>query len=165
MFVDAGQYDAAVDYFRAEVQRTPPNDEALAMLGNIAAKTGRFDEARQWYAQRITAQPDNADARLSLGVLLWDRLHTHHEIQGEARTQMADDGIATLKESIRLKPNSPNAYSYTTMLFSERSLAAKDDEQKKKDLLQAQTFFKQANAHAAPNKKLAETAKKSEKKK
>src|SRR5262249_52364012 len=95
------------------------------------------------------AEPDNADARLALGVLLWDHLHTHKEIEGATRAQMADEGIATLKDSIRLKPNSPNAYSYTTMLFAERALAAKDDSQKTADLKQAQKFFAQASAHAA----------------
>jgi tetratricopeptide (TPR) repeat protein len=147
-FVDSGQYDAAVAYFTPAVERTPPDGQALATLGNIASKNGKFAEARAWYEKRVAAEPANAEARLALGVLIWDHLHTHAQVTGSERTQLADSGIATLKEAMRLAPNSPNAYSYTTMLYSERALAAASDEQKQKDLQQARSFFSQANTRA-----------------
>jgi len=145
-FVDANQYDAAKAYFAPAVDKPRPDPEALATLGIIASKCGKFDEARTWYSRRIQTEPRNADARLALGVLIWERLHTHIEITGEDRTKLADEGIAELKESIKLKPDSPNAYSYTTMLLSERALAATNVEQKRKDLEAAQKYFKQASA-------------------
>lgn len=127
-FIDAGQYEAALAYFKPEIERTPPSGEALATLSSIAAKTGHFAEAREWQHKRIAADPTNADARISLGVLLWDHLHTHPTIVGDERLQMADDGIASLKEAIRLKPNAPNAYTYTTLLFGERAVGQKLDQ-------------------------------------
>jgi tetratricopeptide (TPR) repeat protein len=145
-FVDAGQYDAAKEYFQTRVEKKDP--VALATLGGIAAKTGRFEEARAWYERRVQAEPNNPEARLALGVLLWDHLHTHPSITGEDRTKLADAGIEALKESIRLAPNAPSAYSYTTMLLSERALAAKNDDEKRKDLEAAQRYFKLSAAPA-----------------
>lgn len=155
-FVDSGQYDAAVAYFTPAIEKTPPDGEALAMLGNIAAKNGKFAEARGWYEKRVAAEPNNAEARLALGVLLWDHLHTHPQVVGAQRTALADAGIACLKEAMRLAPNSPNAYSYTTMLYSERALAAASDEQKQKDLQQARVYFSQANNKAGTKSALAQ---------
>lgn len=158
-FVDSGQYDAAVAYFTPALERTPPDGEALATLGHIASKNGKFPEARSWYEKRVAAEPANAEARLALGVLLWDHLHTHPQITGAERTTMADAGIASLKEAMRLAPNSPNAYSYTTMLYSERALAAASDEQKQKDLQQARDFFSKANSKAGTKTTLKPAAK------
>lgn len=49
-FVDTGRYEEAVAYFKPLVEKSPPDPEALATLGTIAAKTGRAEEASRWYA-------------------------------------------------------------------------------------------------------------------
>src|SRR5262249_12347262 len=133
-FVDTGRYEDAAAYFKPMVDKSPPDSEALSTLGTIAAKTGKFDEARAWYGRRTEADPENADARLALGVLIWDRLHSHIEIVGPARIELADAALKELAEAIRLKPKGPNAYTYTNLVYRERSLAALNDDQKRVDL-------------------------------
>lgn len=120
-FVDTGRYDDAVAFFKPEVEKTPPNGEALATLGTIANKTGRFQDAKTWYEKRIAAEPANPDARLAVGVLMWDYLHNHIELQGDDRLKMADDAIAQLAEAIKIAPNAPNAYTYTNLVYRERA--------------------------------------------
>jgi tetratricopeptide (TPR) repeat protein len=143
-FVDTARYDAAVQYFQPHVQKNDP--EALNTLGIIASKTGRFAEAKDWYSKRIAADPNNADARTTLGVLLWDYLHNHKEVVAQQRKDLADEGIKVLAEAINLTPKAPNPYTYTNLLYRERSEADVTDDEKRPDLEKANEFFKKAMA-------------------
>lgn len=141
-FVDTSQYDAAVKYFQPQVQKNDP--EAFNTLGLIASKTGNFQAARDWYQKRVDADPKNPDAKLSLGVLIWDFLHNHKEVAGDSRKQLADDGIKILAQAIEQAPNAPNAYTYTNLLYRERAEADLTDDEKRPDLEKANEFFKKA---------------------
>jgi len=143
-FVDTGRYEDAVTFFKPMVEANPPDGEALTTLGIIASKTGRYEDAKGWYEKRIAVEPDNAEARLALGVLLWDYLHTHAELTGEDRIALADVAINHLGEAIRVKPNAPNAYTYTNLVYRERAVGQTDEEKKQKDLEQATKFYNQA---------------------
>jgi tetratricopeptide (TPR) repeat protein len=144
-FVDTGRYDEAVAFFKPAVEKTPPDGEALSTLGIIASKTGRYDEARGWYAKRIAVDPKNAEARVSLGVLLWDYLHAHpDEMTAPDRIELCNEALKDLKEAIDLNPKAPAAYTYTNLVYRERSMAASNDDERRKDLELANKFFKQA---------------------
>ena len=141
-FVDTSRYDAAVQYYQPQVQKNDP--EAFNTLGIIASKTGKTNEAKDWYAKRVAADPKNPDAKLALGVLIWDHLHNSKEITGDARKHEADEGIAILKDAIALAPKAPNAYTYVNLLYRERAEADITDDEKRPDLLQANEYFKKA---------------------
>lgn len=141
-FVDTSRYDAAVEYYKAKIEKKDP--EVLNTLGIIASKTGKFAEAKDWYTKRIEAEPNNPDAKVSLCVLIWDYLHNHVEVTGDQRKQMADDGIKQCKDAIAQAPKAPNAYTYTNLLYRERAAADLTDDEKRPDLEQANTYFKQA---------------------
>lgn len=141
-FVDTSRYDAAVQYYQPQVQKNDP--DAFNTLGIIASKTGKLNEAKDWYAKRVAADPKNPDAKLALGVLIWDNLHNHKEIVGDERKKQADEGIAILKDAIALAPKAPNAYTYANLLYRERSEADVTDDEKRPDLLQANEYFKKA---------------------
>jgi tetratricopeptide (TPR) repeat protein len=144
-FIDTGRYDDAVAYFKPAVERNPPDGEALSTLGIIASKSGKYEEAKGWYEKRIAVEPNNADARLALGVLIWDYLHAHSEdLKGPDRIALADVAIDHLGNAIKHKPNAPAAYTYTNLAYRERSMGEPDDDGKRKDLEQAQKFFKKA---------------------
>jgi tetratricopeptide (TPR) repeat protein len=141
-FVDTSRYDAAVQYFQPQVAKNDP--EALNTLGLIANKTGNFQAARDWYQKRIAADPGNPDAKVTLGVLVWDYLHNHAEVVGDPRKQLADEGIDILKKAIDQAPKAPNAYTYTNLLYRERSAADLTDDEKRPDLEKANEYFKKA---------------------
>jgi tetratricopeptide (TPR) repeat protein len=143
-FVDTGHYDAAVEFFKPFVDKVPPDGEALATLGTIASKTGKYEDAKTWYTKRIEAEPKNADARLALGILIWDYLHNHAEVVGADRVMIADSALVHLNEAIKLKPNAPNAYTYANLVYRERSQGEANDDAKRVDLEQANKLFKQA---------------------
>jgi len=141
-FVDTSRYDAAVEYYKPQIEKKDP--EVFNTLAIIASKTGKFADAKDWYAKRIDADPNNPDAKTSLCVLIWDYLHNHAEVVGDPRKQMADEGIAQCKAAIEQAPKAPNAYTYTNLLYRERAAADLTDDEKRPDLEQANAYFKQA---------------------
>jgi tetratricopeptide (TPR) repeat protein len=143
-FVDTGRYDDAVAFFKPQVEKDPPDGEAIGTLGVIAAKTGRYEDAKTWYEKRIQIQPRNHDARLAYGVLLWDYLHAHTELVGPDRIALCDVAIKELGEAITIRPKSPNAYIYTNLVYRERALGEPDEDHKRSDLEEATKFYKQA---------------------
>jgi len=133
-FVDTSRYDDAVKFFTPLVEKNPPDTQALATLGTIASKIGRFEEAAHWYQKRIDAEPESGDARLALGVHLWDRMKTHPEVAGKMRVEMAERALQALGEARRLQPNSPNAFLYTNLVYRERANTGLNDDSKRADL-------------------------------
>jgi tetratricopeptide (TPR) repeat protein len=143
-FVDTSRYDAAVQYYQPQIQKNDP--AVFNTLGLIASKTGKFEDAKSWYTKRIEADPKNPEARLALGVLIWDYVHNHKEIPPDQKLAMADEGIKVLGEAIELAPKAPNAYTYTNLLYRERADVAVTDDQKRPELEKANEFFKKAMA-------------------
>jgi len=141
-FVDTGKYDDAVTFFKPATDSVPPDPQALNTLAIIAAKTGRFNEAKSWYEKRIAAEPESAEARLSLGVLVWNYLHDHTEETGERRLELANEAIQTLGEAIKLSPQAPNAYTYTNLVYREKALGETNDDAKRVDFEEATKFYK-----------------------
>jgi tetratricopeptide (TPR) repeat protein len=141
-FVDTGKYDEAVLYFKPQIDKNDP--EAFTTLGTIAAKTGRYEEAKSWHEKRVQADPQNADARLALGVLIWDYLHAHTEVVGPDRIALSDVALSHLNESIKLKPKAPAAYVYANLVYRERAAGQPNDDEKRKDLEQANALFKKS---------------------
>jgi tetratricopeptide (TPR) repeat protein len=141
-FVDTSRYQAAVDFYKPQIEKKDP--EVFNTLGVIASKTGNFAEAKDWDTKRVEADPKNPDAKVSLGVLIWDYLHNHSEVTGDQRKQLADEGIAQCLAAIELAPNAPNAYTYTNLLYRERAMADVTDDEKRPDLEQANEYFKKA---------------------
>jgi tetratricopeptide (TPR) repeat protein len=144
-FVDTSRYDDAEKFFKPLVEKKPPDTQALATLGTIASKIGRFEDAARWYQKRIDAEADSGDARLALAVLLWDRLKTHPEVAGPMRVEMANRALAALAEARRLQPNSPNAFLYTNLVYRERANTGLGDDAKRADLELANAYFRIAN--------------------
>lgn len=120
-FVDTKRYDDAVDFFKPEVEANPPSLEAIGVLGQIAAKVGRFDAALSWYQKRMDVAPKDPDGYTGMGVIVWDHLHNHAEVTGEQRRQFADRAITALKKAIEMHPGPPEPYTYVNLLYRERA--------------------------------------------
>jgi tetratricopeptide (TPR) repeat protein len=141
-FVDTSRYDAAVEYYKPQVDKKNP--EVFNTLGVIASKTGKFAEAKDWYSKRVEADPGNPDAKVSLCVVIWDYLHNHTDVVGDQRKQLADEGIKYCTDAIAQAPKAPNAYTYTNLLYRERAAADITDDEKRPDLEKANEYFRKA---------------------
>ena len=147
-FVDTNRYEDAVAYFKPETERHPPSLEAIATLGQIAARTNRIEQALSWYELRVETHPDDPDGPYNLGVLLWDHLHAHLEVQGPSRIALADRGIVALKRAIALRPHDSNGYTYLNLLYRERAAGESDEAAKAADLSEADKGLKAAGEMA-----------------
>ena len=143
-FVDTQRYDDAVAFFKPEVERPRPNLEAIFTLGQIAAKTGRIQEAFNWYQKRIDMAPNDPDGPYNFGVLVWDHLRNHPEVAGNDRMALADRGLAALRKSMEMRSKDPNGFIYANLLYRERSAGQPDDVTKAADIAEADRFKKQA---------------------
>lgn len=121
-FVDTLRYDDALAYFQPELAQTPPSKEAMALLGQIAAKLGRVDLALEWCNKRAEAAPNDPAAHQCRGTLTWEHLHKHPEITGEERLRWADQGIEALTKAMALAPEQPEPYTFANLLHRERAL-------------------------------------------
>jgi tetratricopeptide (TPR) repeat protein len=141
-FVDTGKYEDAVAFFKPAVEGDRPDPSALNTLAIIAAKTGRFQEAKSWYEKRIAAEPESTEAHLALGVLLWNYLHDHPEENAPKRLELSKEALDTLAAAIKLSPNAPNAYTYTNLVYREKALGESSDDDKRVDFEEANRFYK-----------------------
>lgn len=71
---DAHKYDEAVEFFKPQVEKDPPEVEALTILGNIAKSMGKTAEARKWLERRIKATPKDSEGYIALAIMDWDDL-------------------------------------------------------------------------------------------
>lgn len=120
MFVEAGRYDDAVEFFRPRVERG--DVEAIGVLAAIASKCNRPAEAEAWHWKRVELAPDRADAHLALGVFLWQELHDSDDWPYATKRAKGDLALAALGKAIELQPGSATAYNYAHLVH--RDLAA-----------------------------------------
>jgi tetratricopeptide (TPR) repeat protein len=121
-FADTLRYDDALAYFEPELARTPPSMEAMAVLGQIAAKKGDLENAKTWCKRRAEAAPSDPNAQACLGSLIWEHLHKKPTLPLAERVGLADEGIAAMKRAIELAPDVPDRYVFANLLHRERAL-------------------------------------------
>ncbi|UHD14524.1 O-linked N-acetylglucosamine transferase family protein [Thiocapsa bogorovii] len=122
----AGRLDEAERALRKVLKRAPKAPQALALMGQIAARRGSLEEAEQWLRQCTVAAPDHLPARINLGNLLLSRgdpaaaeacytaairLEPRHPVAHYNRgcclsaLGRLQDAMDAYRESIRLKPD------------------------------------------------------------
>lgn len=121
-FSDTLLYDDAVKYLEPEVSRDPPSLEAITVLGQIAAKAGKLDEAERWCRKRIEVRPQDPAGYQCLGSLLWNHLHKSPTMMGTERISVADQALEALMKAIELKPEVPDPYTFANLVHRERAL-------------------------------------------
>ncbi len=134
-FSDAQKYEEAEQFFKPQLEKTPPDVEALIILGNIAKGLGKTDEARKWLLQRIQANPKDTDGYLALANMDFEELCADSSCRSsdpqkpppsmppEKRLEKANHGIDLLKKAIALAPNNATYPIFANLLLIQRSYA------------------------------------------
>ena len=121
-FSDTLLYDDALKYLQPELERDPPSLEAITVLGQIAAKAGKLEEAERWCRKRIEVRPQDPAGYQCLGSLLWNHLHKSPTMTGVERISVADQALDALMKAIELKPDVPDPYTFANLVHRERAL-------------------------------------------
>lgn len=143
-FVETSRYDDAVKFFEPAIQKQPPDLEALNTLAIIASKCGKPERAQVWHQRRIEIAPDKPEGYVSYGTFLWQWVHDHPEWPHEKRKEKADLAIHALKTAAELQPSAPAAYTYLNLVHRELSTSQPTEDEKKRDLEQADRYFQMA---------------------
>lgn len=88
----SGDYDTAVHLF-SQVAEEAPSSEILNDLGYAQQTCGRIQEAERCFREALTIAPDNAQAAINLGALLFNRGKI------EAAAYWLERGIASIDAS------------------------------------------------------------------
>ena len=89
-----GALEAAADYFRKALNRSPDNAEANNQLGEVLANASRLEQAIHYFERSIRARPDYLQARHNLGKALF--------LSGDQAK-----GLAAMREALDVAPKDP----------------------------------------------------------
>jgi tetratricopeptide (TPR) repeat protein len=149
IYTKSGRYDGALDYFKGEYDKNPKDPYNIAQLADINKQAMRFDDARKWYQTLadVEEKPEQkSTAWQQIGVSYYSQLNNHLEIFGEERVKLADAGIGALQKAIELKPDDPNPYTFTNLLYRQRALGQGKSYVGVADIATANVFMKKAQA-------------------
>lgn len=71
VLLETGKYERARNILEKAVEKYQRAPDALALLGQVCELSGQYDKARALYLEAINKAPDQWEARLALGKMLW----------------------------------------------------------------------------------------------
>lgn len=131
----AQKYDEAVEFFRPQLEKKPPDLEALTILGNIARNMGRMGDAKKWLEKRLEVNPNDADVYLALADMDFQELCMDSGCRSTdpnkpppsmapaLRLEKANHGLTLLKKAMEIAPNNPNLLVFANLLLIQRTYA------------------------------------------
>lgn len=113
LMIDANDKDQkGRQCYEAALRLDPELTLPLANLGILSFRAGKPDEAERHFARYLSAQPDDAQAWVNLGLLFVGRVQAN-----PSDTQAIDACTNALANAIRLEPGSFAAYRTLGRLF------------------------------------------------
>jgi len=92
-FLDARDYEGAIDFLTRANQLRPDDYETLVRLGHANTGAERFEDAERWYKAALARRPDDADVRTELAATYYFR-----------RPSEPDKAMAVLRETLQRDP-------------------------------------------------------------
>lgn len=183
---------AAKDELLDVLKADPKNTVALAYLAQLAynqagslqgdAKIAKFDEARDWNLKLTQADPKNAQAFYSLGVIAWAKWYPalmkaradlgmkpedpgpikDKKVKEELKAKYSatiQEGIDSLKKALDADPQYDDAMAYLNLLIRERADLADSPQEYKQQIEVADQWVQKAlDTKKAKAAKAAQTA-------
>jgi cytochrome c-type biogenesis protein CcmH/NrfG len=109
---------------RARLDKNPNDVDAMIILADLLANSGRGTESIQWYDKAVQARPDDASLHIAFGTVL---MQYTYNLDAKLQFQKAHD----------LNPKDPQALYMLGQLF---------EHQDQPDLAQARAMYQQAEA-------------------
>jgi len=135
LLTSAGDNDRAVAFLEQKLGEEPNDLDRLAMLAQLQAQQGHFDQALRAYEQMARAQPEVKTNWYTVGVLCWERSNKALlRISPEERAEVIQQGLDALDRALALDPEYTEAIAYKNLLYREKadalSKAGKPEEAK-----------------------------------
>lgn len=164
---------AAKQEFQKVLQKDPQNKIALASLASMAYSEAGFgspeekakalEEARSWNLKRIEADPKDAEAYYSLGVIAWAQAYPNiqtervkinmkpddpgpiknEKVRAELQQKYGktiDDGLTYLQKAIEIDKENDDAMTYLNLLLRKKADIEDTPDAAKADIAKAEDF-------------------------
>lgn len=126
LFIDCKLYDEAVEFFSRRLREQPDDVQTMKILAIIADKSGRIQDAVDWYWKRaeVTSEGEKkAVLFYEVGTYAWNLLHFQPDrAKGADAIKLADQGIAAANRAMKLKNEYAEAMVYGNLLYLKRAL-------------------------------------------
>lgn len=153
-----GDHTMAIQHYKTALELKPQQPKVHLNMGIALNKVGQLDESTRHFADAVQLEPDNLDAQYNLGRNLFlqgkaplaiaplelvlknnpENAFAHFYIgQASCKLRLMNQAIAHLRESIRLRPNWPEAL--TTLAW----ILAADPDEKYRNGAEAVTLIEQ----------------------
>jgi tetratricopeptide (TPR) repeat protein len=125
VWLDASQYDKALEYWNGLLQQKPNDPEIMGSLAGINLKAGDWRKSIEWYNKVADATTDvsaKVAAYQFIGNVAWSKLNSR-SLSGPDSVELADRGIGALQKAAQLQPDNPKPVGLQASLFNFRGSA------------------------------------------
>jgi tetratricopeptide (TPR) repeat protein len=170
----------AINGFLQVLQEHPDDITSLKQIAALNYDLKKFGEARDWQLKVLQADPKDAEAAYTIGVVDWTQAYQNaiHALQsaglqddgqGNAKmpkpvcktiqdqnTQLVTDGLAYLQKAVTLRSNYDDAMQYLNLMYRRKAdLDCGDDAARKADLASAGEWVQKAMGARKANEEKA----------
>jgi tetratricopeptide (TPR) repeat protein len=172
--------DLAINGFKQVLSEHPDDVTSLKQIAALNFDLNHFDDAKQWQMKVLQADPKDAEAAYTIGVIDWTLAFKNagKALQGagmqddgqgnpkmpkkvceevkEENTPLVTEGLSYLQKSVDLRPNYDDAMAYLNLMFRRKAdLDCGDDATRKADLAQADSWREKAMGTRKANEEKA----------
>lgn len=149
VWIDADQYDKALEYWKKENQRDPSSREVVQTIAGIYLKSGDWRSAVDWYRKDVGMAKDlsskvvalQAIANVSFGRLFGG----HDKVFGLERAEVAEIGLQAAEEGIKLDDKNIALWGISQGLWVNRGIGNGQTWAFQIDVAESQVFAQQAS--------------------
>ncbi len=172
--------DMAINGFKKVLQEHPDDVTSLKQIAALNFDLSHFDEAKQWQLKVLQADPKDAEAAYTVGVIDWTLAfkNASKALQGagmqddgqgnpkmpkkvceqiqEENTPLVTDGLSYLQKAVDFRPNYDDAMAYLNLMYRRKAdLDCGDDAARKADLAMADQWREKAMGTRKANEEKA----------
>lgn len=170
----------AINGFHQVLQQHPDDITSMKQIAALYFDLNKFDKAKQWQMKVLQADPKDAEAAYTIGVIDWT-LAYKNAVKALAAVGMQDDGqgnpklpkkactdlqsqnsdlvnegMQYLQKAVDLRPNYDDAMQYLNLIYRRKAdLDCGNDAARKADLAQAQDWVHKAMGARKANEEKA----------
>jgi tetratricopeptide (TPR) repeat protein len=155
----------AIENYKEVLQKDPNDTNSLKGIASLYFSTQKYDDAKEWQKKVLAADPKDAEAAYTIGVINWSVAHKNvlKELQpigmnddGQGNAKMPKDvcarlqqengplieeGLRYLNQAVEIKPNYDDAMAYLNLLYRRKAdIQCGDDAARKAAVQQAEDW-------------------------
>ena len=146
LLIESEQIDQAIAHLQARHERDPRDASALELLSRLEMDRGNLDAALVWQRKRMEAEPQDPDALYSLGAFVWLMSYRDPGMDRERRLALLDEGLASLRRAIEIRPDDFETLIYINLLYLEKAKYVAGEAERSEFEAQSRAFRERALA-------------------